>query len=410
MVAILSFGAVRRAPARVPSWDRRRKTLSHGRGARYGGPEGRSGLDDTVALSGRFAPGARPGASPRAQRRHQRRHGRRQFAVRAALLVGAIGLPTVAAQGQWATSLRSAIGFGDERVALTPMPFETPGESFPGSAFYFLEDAPRLATDLSDLREDEGVLETVEFAESHGAGAAAQAFRQAGNGLDKARALQCLSMAVYYEAASESYEGQQAVAQVVLNRVAHPAYPASVCGVVFQGSERKTGCQFSFTCDGSMRRIPSRQGWARAQSVALGALAGGVFRPIGLATHYHTNYVNPYWAASLDLVGTIGAHRFYRWKGGAGRAGAFSQGYAGTEPLAAAGTRQSVSETSQSAGAAMPPPNSALGTDGKADAPVGAAAPAVRGDMRGDTLPLSGQVKKEYANSGRWIREPGKTQ
>ena len=103
-------------------------------------------------------------------------------------------------------------------------------------------------------------------------GAAAQAFRQTGSGLDKARALQCLSMAVYYEAASESHAGQQAVAQVARNRVAHPAYPASVCGVVFQGSERTSGCQFSFTCDGSLGRRPSRRGWAVAQSVALAAL------------------------------------------------------------------------------------------------------------------------------------------
>ena len=203
-------------------------------------------------------------APTRAQRRAERQSDRRQLATRLGALALAIALPTYAAQGELGSNLRSTIGLEEERVALTPMPFETAGESFPGSAFYYLEDAPRLATDLADLREEEGTLETVEFAESHGAGAAAQAFRQAGGGLDKARALQCLSMAIYYEAASESYEGQQAVAQVVLNRVAHPAYPASVCGVVFQGSERKTGCQFSFTCDGSMRRPPSRGGYARA--------------------------------------------------------------------------------------------------------------------------------------------------
>ena len=68
------------------------------------------------------------------------------------------------------------------------------------------------------------------------------------------RSLQCLTEAVYYEARSESEEGQRAVAQVVLNRVRHPAYPNSVCGVVYQGSERVTGCQFSFTCDGALGR------------------------------------------------------------------------------------------------------------------------------------------------------------
>lgn len=355
-------------------------------------------------------PGTRPSATPRARRREQRRRSRRQMAGRAGVLALAIAVPTVAAQGEWSV-LREAIGLAPEKLPLTPLPFEIAGESFPGSAFYYLEDAPRLTTDLAELREDHDVLETVEFAESHGAGAAAQAFRMAGSGLDKARALQCLSMAVYYEAASESYEGQQAVAQVVLNRVAHPAYPASVCGVVFQGSERKTGCQFSFTCDGSLRRTPSRQGWARAQSVALGALAGEVYKPIGLATHYHTNYVNPYWASSLDYISTIGAHRFYRWKGGQGQAGAFTQGYAGFEPGAAAPSVQRAATAAPGTAArpAPPPPNSAIGIDRRPDAPVGTAvgtAPAA--PLRDDALPQSGRVRDEYTNSGRWIREPGK--
>jgi hypothetical protein len=356
-------------------------------------------------------PGIRP-AGPRARRREQRQRGRRELAGRLAILVGAIAVPTVAAQGEW-TELREAIGLGGERVPLTPMPFEIAGESFPGSAFYYLEDAPRLTTDIASLREGDDSLETVQFADGHddaaGAGDAARAFRAGGSGLDKARALQCLSMAVYYEAASESYQGQEAVAQVVLNRVAHPAYPATVCGVVFQGSERKTGCQFSFTCDGSLRRTPSREGWARAQSVALAALAGEVYKPVGLATHYHTNYVNPYWAASLDYITTIGAHRFYRWKGGAGEAGAFNQGYAGFEPGAAAPSiLRAATNASAPARPAVPPPNSALGIDGAPDTPVGAAAPAPA-TPRKDALPQSGQVKDEYANSGRWIREPGKS-
>ncbi|WP_369027272.1 cell wall hydrolase [Qipengyuania sp. RANM35] len=354
--------------------------------------------------------GASRAPRPRARRRDQSRHGRRQFAIRAGVLAAAIALPTYAAQGKW-ESIGSAFGLVEERVPLSPMPFETAGESFPGSAFYYLEDAPILAADLSDMRREEGTLETVQFTDSHGAGAAAQAFRAAGSGLDKARALQCLSMAVYYEAASESYEGQEAVAQVVLNRVAHPAYPASVCGVVFQGSERKTGCQFTFTCDGSLDRRPSRQGWARAQSIALAALAGYVFKPVGLATHYHTNYVNPYWAASLDYVGSIGAHRFYRWKGGAGKAGAFTNAYVGVEPLAASNARTTEASSSPAARASVPPPNSALGVDGQADAPVGAAAPtnvAAPAAQPTDKLPQSGRVKAEYANSGRWLRDPAK--
>ncbi len=348
-------------------------------------------------------------ARPYARRREERGRRRRQSFGRTGLLLAAVALPTVAAQGEW-SQLAWTID-GDETIALEPMPFETAGQSFPGSAFYYLEDVPRALPDLAGLRRSEAGGETVTFAESHGAGvgAAAQAFRQAGDGIDKARALQCLSLAVYYEAASESYAGQQAVAQVVLNRVAHPAYPASVCGVVFQGSERRTGCQFTFTCDGSLNRNPSRRGWALAQSVALAALAGEVYEPVGLATHYHTNYVNPYWAASLDYIGPIGAHRFYRWKGRAGNADAFTDAYSGGEPLAAPALGRPAPIPGPVAPA--PPPNSAIGATQLADTQVGAPAPAPGGPAPAaspsDRLPRAGRVKQEYANSGRWLKQPG---
>lgn len=145
-------------------------------------------------------------------------------------------------------------------------------------------------------------------------------------------ALDCLTAAVYYEAASETEAGQQAVAQVVLNRVRHQAWPNTVCGVVYEGSSRQTGCQFSFTCDGSLRRQPSAAGWRRARSIAESALSGRVYGPVGNATHYHANYVVPYWASSLDKATVIGAHIFYRWRGRWGRAAAFRQRYAGSEP------------------------------------------------------------------------------
>jgi spore germination cell wall hydrolase CwlJ-like protein len=144
-------------------------------------------------------------------------------------------------------------------------------------------------------------------------------------------ALECLASAVYYEAASESDTGQRAVAQVVLNRTRHPAYPNSVCGVVFQGSERKTGCQFSFTCDGSMARVPSTKAWVRASIVAQQALAGYVEPLVGFSTHYHTIWVLPYWQSSLTKIATIGSHIFYRWAGGAGMGTAFAQRYSGIE-------------------------------------------------------------------------------
>ncbi len=149
------------------------------------------------------------------------------------------------------------------------------------------------------------------------------------------RALDCLTAAVYYEAGSEPAQGQAAVAQVVLNRTRHPAYPRSVCGVVFQGSERLTGCQFSFTCDGAMARAPSPAGWARARSVASAALNGAVVPEVGTATHFHTDWVAPYWAPRLSKIVAIGAHIFYRWKGVWGLPSAFTRAYPGLEPVVA---------------------------------------------------------------------------
>ena len=165
-------------------------------------------------------------------------------------------------------------------------------------------------------------------------GAAARAFSFSGPKLARTRAMECLAMAVYYEAASEGVAGQAAVAQVVLNRVAHPAYPATVCDVVFQGSERVTGCQFSFTCDGSLARRPNKYAWLRALDIADKALSGIVYEPVGLATHYHTHAVSPYWAPSLTPIGALGEHRFYRWRGAAGTPAAFTTRYAGYERAA----------------------------------------------------------------------------
>lgn len=146
------------------------------------------------------------------------------------------------------------------------------------------------------------------------------------------RALRCLTQAVYYEAALEPTEGQEGVAQVVLNRVRDPNYPASVCGVVYQGAERTTGCQFSFTCDGSLGRAPVRWAWDRAERVAARALNGHVATRVGTATHYHADYVHPWWAPTLTRITRVGAHIFYRWKGSAGETAAFAQAYAGREP------------------------------------------------------------------------------
>jgi spore germination cell wall hydrolase CwlJ-like protein len=146
------------------------------------------------------------------------------------------------------------------------------------------------------------------------------------------RALECLTQAVYYEAATESADGQRAVAQIVLNRMHHPGFPSSVCGVVYQGSQLPTGCQFTFTCDGSLLRTPIPSIWDRAKKIAADALAGHVFAPVGHATHYHADYVLPYWADALLKQVQIGHHIFYRLRGGLGTDAAFSQRYLGREP------------------------------------------------------------------------------
>ena len=142
-----------------------------------------------------------------------------------------------------------------------------------------------------------------------------------------AAALRCLAQAVFYEAGNQGDDGARAVAQVVLNRVRHPAFPHTVCGVVYQGVARATGCQFTFTCDGSLARGPSVRGWARARRIAREALEGTIYPGVGLATHYHADYVVPYWASSLAKVGHVGAHLFYQLPGRLGAISAFSARY-----------------------------------------------------------------------------------
>lgn len=161
----------------------------------------------------------------------------------------------------------------------------------------------------------------------------AQPFRITGSVEDRARATDCLAAAIWYEAGNESLAGQKAVAQVVLNRVRHPAFPKSVCGVVFQGSERTTGCQFTFTCDGAMARKPSAAAWSVMQGLARIMLTGEVFRPVGTATHYHTDWVLPAWSGTLDKVHKEGAHLFFRWTGWWGQLAAFRGRYAAAEPV-----------------------------------------------------------------------------
>ncbi|WP_244923133.1 cell wall hydrolase [Stakelama pacifica] len=193
-----------------------------------------------------------------------------------------------------------------------------------------------VATDpaeLAPLTAETAVARNAEIPVQPGALRTARAFNmgRAGN-LDFARALDCLTAAIYYEAAGEPISGQRGVAQVVLNRVRHPAYPNTVCGVVFQGAERRTGCQFSFACDGSLAHPPMAGGWRLAQGLAAAALQGRVEPDVGLATHYHADYVLPLWSPHLVKLAVLGHHIFLRWPGSWGQPGAFGRGYHGGEP------------------------------------------------------------------------------
>ncbi len=124
---------------------------------------------------------------------------------------------------------------------------------------------------------------------------------------------QCLAEAVYYEARSETRSGQKAVAEVVMNRVDSKHFPDTVCGVVYEGSERSTGCQFSFTCDGSMDIAPKGKAWERSQDVAELVMNGGVLPFTGRATHYHTTAIKPNWSDNLRMTKRVGSHVFYRF-------------------------------------------------------------------------------------------------
>jgi spore germination cell wall hydrolase CwlJ-like protein len=227
--------------------------------------------------------------------------------------------------------------------------------------------------------------------------------------LDQHRSLQCLAEAIYYEARSESEEGQRAVAQVVLNRVRHPAYPGSVCGVVYQGPMRAGGgCQFTFTCDGSLAAAPSGFEWLRARRIAAEALAGAVYAPVGHATHYHTHAVLPVWAYRLAKVAVVGSHNFYRMPDRWGAPQSFAQRYAGREPSPSTVMAARLPVF-------LPRASLALAVPAYEPPPLPAALPPEpsvvdhlpQAKPIEDKLPVS-TVREEYRNSGRWLSDAPK--
>ncbi len=172
--------------------------------------------------------------------------------------------------------------------------------------------------------QSDGLLVKASFGNVFTTAPAAQPFRLEG-ALEASRDLECLTQAVYYEARGETPSGQAAVAQVVLNRVRHPAFPKTICGVVFQGAYTRGTCQFSFACDGSMRKRREPGAWARAERVATRAMSGSVMAEVGTATHFHTINVSPGWGPRMVRVGQVGLHIFYRFGGRGGRPGMFDQ-------------------------------------------------------------------------------------
>ncbi|MDG5489730.1 cell wall hydrolase [Sphingomonas sp. BGYR3] len=261
----------------------------------------------------------------------------------------------------------SLIGAPLALVLLVPAPAPASARARPATG------AARIVPPTLLPSVDPVVFRTVEAAEALRINAAipfstapnprAAPFRFSGSPADLERAQACLAAAMLYEAGDDR-EAEQSVGQVVLNRVRHPAFPDSVCGVVFQGSERATGCQFTFTCDGAFARRFSDDAWRRALGLAGAALAGAVYAPVGHATHYHTNWVVPYWSSSLDKIVEVKTHLFFRWTGWWGTPPAFRKRRSGVEPVIpqlaerfpvhASGTDAALTEAVSGAVAAIP--------------------------------------------------------
>jgi len=360
---------------------------------------------DSLPFAARPA-GAGPATPPPGRRRGRHLRTLAGVAMLFALL-GAGGL-----KGASYTSLDLLAREPDPR----PNPIENPRETFTGSAFFFAENAFHPDPGASTAGDTRHIwaLRRVETALSVPyAGVTA---------LDRYRALNCLTSAIYYEAANEPDEGQRAVAQVVLNRVRHPAWPKSVCGVVYQGAERADLlCQFTFSCDGAMARPPVADKWARARRVAEIALSGQAFAPVGLATFYHTLAVRPEWSSRLDPVAVVGAHIFYQMRGVNGQPTAFRLPYSGRELIAGPPPRIWKPRPAGALPVAMPympeveqairtAPLPALspgpgqtpfhGYTAAQEQPGWTEPPQPRPDLPGQTLPQS-TIRPEYKDSGR---------
>ena len=203
----------------------------------------------------------------------------------------------------WLSLASSQTGFG-------PMRRVTPATAEIGDTE--LEAPP--ATELEKLSPSQAALRNAILPYSHAGLGLPSAFRATAEPL--AVASECMTRAIYYEAAREPEIGKRAVAQVILNRAGSTPFPSTICGVVEQGAGH-SGCQFTFMCDGSLARRPDPALWSAARKVADAALSGAVEPSVGDATHYHADYVFPTWAPTMAKLAKLGQHIFYRWRAAA---------------------------------------------------------------------------------------------
>ena len=226
-----------------------------------------------------------------------------RFAVLFGLPTLLLATVTVAA---WLALGTSQTGFGPMRLA----PLPTPSEAVASP-----DDSPA-PTQLERISPLQAKIRNLLLPFSHSAMGVAASYR--GPAELTASALDCMTQAIYYEAAREPELGKRAVAQVIVNRASSAPFPSTICGVVQQGAPRP-GCQFTFECDGSLARRPDPALWAAARRVAEGALRGETEPLVGGATHYHADYVFPIWAPTMTKLAKIGVHIFYRWRASTSR-------------------------------------------------------------------------------------------
>lgn len=301
-----------------------------------------------------------------AQRRGIRpEHRRRRLFVAAALLVATLAAMIALALVLMPTS-QGADGTPIARALPSWFGAHAPSDG---------QQAPVVqAVTLMDVSPDTAKQMNAAIPYAPGPVPAARRFTYPGSPENRAAARVCLAGAVLYEAGNDPI-GQYAVAQVVANRVRHPAFPKTICGVVFQGAERSTGCQFTFACDGALQRHPSAAAWQAALASADAALSGFVFTPVGTATHYHADWLVPYWQSSLTKLVAIHTHIFYRWKDWWGTTPAFTGTITGDEHV---DPRLLAAIAGIDPGAAsLPAPLPTAAPEGSGTAPVAATAGAL---------------------------------